>query len=97
MEEGLTDDLSYELGTTSGEEMQNFIENSSVVMDNATMDSGTLCNFGGFQVYLSQLFAKKNNDKIRDSCNTSLHQEVKWQLSNLLTLMVGGFVFTLSP
>lgn len=62
MEEGLTDDLSYELGTASGEEVQNFIENSSVVMDNATMDSGTLCNFGGFQVYLSfvtQMFARK--------------------------------------
>ena len=79
MEEGLTDDLSYELGTTSGEEMQNFIENSSVVMDNATMDSGSLCNFGGFQVYfLSQLFAVENNDKIRDSCNTSLLPEVKY-------------------
>ena len=66
MEEGLTDDLSYELGTTSGEEMQNFIENSSVVMDNATMDSGSLCNFGGFQVYFlsQQLFARKIMTKL---------------------------------
>ena len=58
MEEGLTDDLSYELGT-SGEEMQNFSENSSVLMDNATMDSGTLCNFGGFQVFVTTAAAGK--------------------------------------
>ena len=54
MEEGLTeDDLSYYELWTSGEEMQNFSENSSVLMDNATMDSATLCNFGGFQVFIT--------------------------------------------
>ena len=54
MEEGLTeDDFSYYELWTSGEEMQNFSENSSVLMDNATMDSATLCNFGGFQVFVT--------------------------------------------
>ena len=71
MEEGLTDDLSYEPGT-SGEEMQNFSENSSVVMDNATMDSATLCNFGGFQVF-DTAACEENNYEKRDSCNMSLH------------------------
>ena len=71
MDDGLTDDLSYELGT-SGEKMQNFSENSSVVMDNATMDSATLCNFGGFQVFVTAA-CLENNDENRGSCNTSLH------------------------
>lgn len=74
MEEGLTDDFSYELGP-AGEEMQNFIENSSVVMDNATMDSGTLCNFGGFQVFVTAA-CQGNSDKIRDSCNPSLPLQI---------------------